>query len=330
MRIAIVGAGGVGGYYGGLLARAGHPVAVLARRGAHLDALRARGIEVRTPEETFVAAVEATDDPHELGQAELAIVAVKNYSLPEVVPALRLLAAGGAIIVPLLNGVDVADRLAAAGVPQASLLGGLSRISAARVGPGVVERRSPFQQIVVGELGGGISERAERIAALLRDAGVESAGASSDITADLWRKFAFIATMAAACGLARSPIGPIRTTPMGRLLIERSVREVVAVARARGVALAADEEAGVVAVIDRVPAAMKPSFLLDLEAGGPTELDDLCGAMSRLGRQAGLETPVHDTAVAALGVAAAARTAAAAPAPKIGSEAKGTDLTTAG
>ncbi len=303
MRIAIVGAGGVGGYYGGLLARAGHAVAMLARRGSHLDALRARGIEVRTPDETFTAAVAATDDPRQLGEVELAILAVKNYSLPEVVPAVRSLAVAGATVLPLLNGVDVADRLAAGGVPPASLLGGLSRISVARVAPGVVERRSPFQQIVVGELGGGISERAERIAGVLRDAGVEGAQASSDITADLWRKLAFIATMAAACGLARSPIGPIRATPLGRLLIERSVHEVVAVARARGVALAADEEGKVVGVIDRVPAAMKPSFLLDLEAGGPTELDDLCGAVARLGRQAGIETPVHDTAVAALGIA---------------------------
>jgi 2-dehydropantoate 2-reductase len=303
MRIAIIGAGGVGGYYGGLLARAGHEVAMLARRGSHLDALRERGIEVRTPDETFTAAVAATDDPRQLGEVELAILAVKNYSLPEVVPAVRSLAVAGATILPLLNGVEVTDRLAAGGVPPASLLGGLSRISAARVGPGVVERRSPFQQIVVGEPAGGLSERAERIAGLLRDAGVEGARASSEITADLWRKLAFIATMAASCGLARSPVGPIRTTPLGHLLIERSVHEVVAVARARGVALAAGEEAKVVAVIDGVPATMKPSFLLDLEAGGPTELDDLSGAVARLGRQAGIETPIHDTAVGALGIA---------------------------
>jgi 2-dehydropantoate 2-reductase len=305
MRIAIIGAGSVGGYYGGLLARAGHAVAMLARPGGHLDALRARGIEVRTPDETFTAAVQATDDPRALGEAELAILAVKNYSLPEVVPAVRSLAVAGATVLPLLNGVDVADRLAADGVPPARLLGGLSRISAARIAPGVVERRSPFQGIVVGELAGGISERAERIAGVLRAAGVEGAQASSDIVADLWRKLAFIATMAAACGLARSPIGPIRVTPLGRLLIERSVGEVVAVARARGVALGADEEAKAVAVIGAVPAAMKPSFLLDLEAGGPTELDDLCGAVVRLGRQGGIETPIHDTAVAALAVAAA-------------------------
>jgi 2-dehydropantoate 2-reductase len=303
MRIAILGAGGVGGYYGGLLARAGQPVGMLAR-GSHLEALRARGIEVRAPGETFTAAVAATDDPAQLGDVELAILAVKGYSLPEIVPAVRQVAATGAVILPLLNGVEVNDRLIAGGVPAANLLGGLSRISAARIGPGVVERRSPFQAVVVGELAGGLSERAERIAATLRDAGVEGARASADITADLWRKFAFIATMAAACGLARSPVGPLRATPLGHLLLERAVGEVVAVARARGVAVDADEEDKVVKIIDAMPELMRPSFLLDLEAGGPTELDDLCGAVARLGRQAGIATPVHDTATAALALAA--------------------------
>jgi 2-dehydropantoate 2-reductase len=313
MRIAILGAGGVGGYYGGLLARAGHPVAMLAR-GSHLEALRERGIEVRMPGETFTAAVTATDDPRQLGEVELAILAVKGYSLPEIAPAVRLVAAAGATVLPLLNGVEVNDRLTAAGVPVAHQLGGLSRISAARLGPGVVERRSPFQQIVVGELGGGISERAERIAGVLRDAGVEGARASADIVADLWRKLAFIATMGAACGLARSAVGPLRTTPLGHLLIERAVAEVVAVARARGVAVDADEEEKVVRIIDGVPATMKPSFLLDLEAGGPTELDDLSGAVARLGRVAGIETPVHDTAAAAMApLAAPSPVAPAAP-----------------
>ncbi len=300
MRIAILGAGGVGGYYGGTLARAGHQVAMLAR-GEHLGALRARGLEVRTPEGTFIAAVQASDDPRELGSAELAIVAVKNYSLQEIVPAARLLGERGAIVLPLLNGVDAADRLVAAGVPDGKVLGGLTQISAARVGPGVVERRSPFQRVVVGERAGGISERAERIAAAFREAGAD-ARASADITADLWRKFAFIATMSAACGLARASVGPVRNAPLGRLLIERALREVLDVARARGVAIADDDEAKMLAFVDSLGEAIKPSFLLDVESGGPTEIDDLSGAVSRLGRQAGVETPVHDVATAALGV----------------------------
>jgi 2-dehydropantoate 2-reductase len=301
MRIAILGAGGVGGYFGGLLAQAGHEVGLLAR-GAHLDALREHGLEVRTPEGTFIAAVRATGDPRELEGSELAVVAVKSYSLPEIAPAARRLAAAGAVVLPLLNGVEAAERLVADGVPDGLVLGGLAEISAARVGPGVVERRSSFQRIVVGERcppSERSSERAERIVAAFRDAGAE-ARVSTDITADLWRKLTFIATMAAACGLARAPIGPVREAPYGPLLIERAAGEVAAVARARGVGLGEGLEAKIVDIITSMPAAMQPSFLLDLEAGGPTEIDDLSGAVSRLGRLAGVPTPVHDVATAAL------------------------------
>ena len=300
MDIAILGAGGVGGYYGGMLARAGNRVSMLAR-GAHLEVLRERGIQVSTPEGTFLAAVEAAEDPRDLGAVELAVVAVKGYSLPEIAPVARRLAEAGAAVLPLLNGVEAADRLVAGGVPAGQVLGGLTEISAVRTGPGVVERRSPFQRVVAGERTGGLSERAERIAGVFREAGVD-ARASADITADLWRKLAFIATMAAACGLSRSPIGPVRRAPLGNLLIERAVREVFAVARARGVALAEGEEANTLAFIAGLPEGMKPSFLLDLESGGPTEIEDLSGAVSRLGRLVGVETQVHDVATAALGV----------------------------
>ena len=301
MRIAILGAGGVGSYYGGVLARAGHPVSFLAR-GAHLDALREKGLEVRTPEGTFTVAVQASGEPRDLGSVALAIVAVKNYSLQEIAPAAKLLAEAGAVILPLLNGVEAADRLVASGVPDAQVLGGLTEISAVRLGPGVVERRSPFQRVVVGERRGGISERAERIAAAFREAGAD-ARASADITADLWRKLAFIATISAACGLARAPVGAIRRAPLGRLLIQRALHEVFTVARARGVAVTDADEARLLAFSNSLGAGLKPSFLLDLESGGPTEIDDLSGAVSRLGREAGVETPVHDVATAALSVA---------------------------
>lgn len=301
MRIAILGVGGVGGYYGGILARAGHAVALLAR-GENLEALRQRGLEIRTPQETFTAAVTAAGDPREIGPADLAIVAVKTYSLPEIAPAARFLAQSGAAILPLLNGVDAADRLIESGVPADRVLGGMTHISAARIAPGVIECRSPFQRVVLGERSGGLSERAERFAAALRDAGAE-ATASAEIDVDLWRKLAFIATMAAACGLSRSPVGPVREAPLGPLLLERAVREVIAVGRARGVALDEREDAAkILAFIDSLAPAIKPSFLLDLESGGPTEIEDLSGAVSRLGRLAGVETPVHDVATAALGV----------------------------
>jgi 2-dehydropantoate 2-reductase len=294
MKIAILGAGGVGGYFGGILARAGHEVAVLAR-GAHLEALRERGLEVRTTEETFIAAVTATDDPEALGAADYAILAVKNYSLPEIIPAVRTVARAGAVIVPLLNGVDVADRLIAAGVRAERILEGLTEISAVRAAPGVISRSSPWARVVVGEKAGGASERAERIVAALREAGAE-ARVSEDMTADLWRKFVFIASMATVCGLSRSPVGPIRSDSLGRELIERAILEVVAVARGLRIELGDGEVARILGFVDSLPPGTKPSFLVDLEAGGATERDDLSGAVSRLGRRAGVETPTHDVA----------------------------------
>jgi 2-dehydropantoate 2-reductase len=300
MRFIVIGAGGIGAYFGGELARAGHDVTLFAR-GAHLAALRERGLLTRTAEREFVTRVGATDDPMELPPADVAILAVKNYSLPEVIPVVRLVAERGADVVSLLNGVTAADQLIAGGVPRSRVVGGLARVSVFRTAPGVVERRSDFHSIVVGELKGGLSERATRIAEALRGAGVD-ARASAAMDVELWQKFVFITAMAAVCGLARTSIGPVREAPGGRRLIQRAVTEVVDVARARGIALPDDEAPRTAAYIDTLPAAMMPSFLVDLEGGGPTELESLSGAVSRFAAEAGLETPVHDTAAAALGV----------------------------
>jgi len=140
-----------------------------------------------------------------------------------------------------------------------------------------------------------------RIVAAFRDSHVDAKG-SKQIDVDLWQKFVFISAMAAACGLARTPIGPLRAQPLGRRMLQRAVQEVVDVARARGIALAADETAQVVGAIDALPPGTKPSFLLDIESGGPTEIDTLSGAVSRYAEEAGVETPVHDTASVVFGI----------------------------
>lgn len=300
MRIAVIGIGGIGGYYAGVLGRVGHDVQAYAR-GDTLRALRERGIEVRTPEPTFTVPVRATDQVDALTPADLALVTVKSYALDAVAPAVRVLAEGGAAVVPLLNGVDAVDRLVRAGVPTTQLLGGVTYISAARVAPGVVERRSPFQRVLIGEPAGGASPRAEEIVAAFSGAGVD-ARVVPDIALALWQKYVFIVAMAAACGLARSTIGPLRDTPLGRRLLERAVHEAAAVGRARGVALPADEEARTLAFMDGLPPAMKPSFVLDVERGAATELDVLSGALAAMAAEAGIETPVHDTAAAALAI----------------------------
>ena len=301
MRFLIIGAGGVGGVFGGELARAGHDVTMFAR-GAHRDAIERNGITVREPEGEFTARVSATDSVADLPSADIAVIAVKSYSLAEVLPAVRTAAERGANVVPLLNGVTAADELIAGGVPRSNVLGGLARVSAVRSAPGVVERLSGFKSMVVGELGGGLSARASAIADAFQGAGID-ARASATMDVELWQKYVFITAMAAVCGLGRASIGPVREAPGGHRLIKRAVGEVVAVARARGVPLPDDEAARTSAyIIDTLPPAMKPSFLLDLESGGPTELDTLSGAVARFAAEAGIECPVHETAMAAFGV----------------------------
>jgi 2-dehydropantoate 2-reductase len=301
MRFIVIGAGGVGGCFGGELARAGHDVTMFAR-GAHLEAMRINGLTVRVPDGSFVARVNATDDIAELPEADVAVVAVKSYSLADIVPAVRAAALRGAHVVPLLNGVTAADDLIAGGVPRDNVLGGIARVSAARVAPGVVERRSGFQSMVVGELSGPVTPRVSAIADVFRDANIE-ARPSGSMEVELWQKFVFITAMAAVCGLSRSSIGPVREARGGRRLVERAVSEVVAVGRASGVELPEDEAARTSAyIIDTLPGDMKPSFLLDLQAGGDTELMTLSGTVARLAGEHGIECPIHETATTALSV----------------------------
>ncbi len=298
MRIGIIGAGGIGGYYGGVLARAGHEVRILAR-GDSLKAIGERGLEVRTPEGAFTARVEAVADGPALRGVELGVVAVKSYSLEAVTGAARAVGEGGGAVLPLLNGVEASQRLIELGVPASAVLGGATYISAARVAPGVVERRSSFQRVLVGELPGGTSPRVDAVVAAFRSAGVD-AEASADIRLELWRKLTFLAAISAACGLVRGDIGAVRARPLGGELVAHLVAETAAVARASGALLPADEEARVTAQIAGLPGPMKPSFLLDLLAGGPNELDILSGAVARLGAAAGVASPVHDVAVTVL------------------------------
>ncbi len=294
----MLGAGAIGAYYGGKLSLAGHGVTLYAR-GENLAAIRGRGLEIRTPEGSRVVTVAATDRADELDAADFAILGVKSYSLDSISPVVRQTAERGAAILPFLNGVETTDRLIALGVQRDAILGGVTRISVARVQPGVVERRGNVQSVIIGELDGQTTDRVTRIAAAFGNAGVE-ARVSSRIDVDLWQKFVFLAAIAGACGLARAPLGIVRDRPLGRRLLQRAVQEAVDVARARGIPLAEDETAKVVGAIDALPPGTKPSFLLDLESGGPTELDILSGAVSRYAEAAGISAPVHETVTAAL------------------------------
>ena len=300
MKICVLGVGGIGAYYGGQLARAGQDVTLYAR-GENLATIRARGLEIRTAEGSWTVPIAATDKVDDLNAQDFAILGVKSYSLADIAPVVKRVAEAGATIVPFLNGVETTDRLVELGVRSEALVGGVTRISVARVAPGVVERRGAFQSVIVGELDNRASDRTTRIAAAFRGAGID-ARTSTEIQTDLWEKFVFIASMAAACGLARRSIGPVRDAPLGRRMLQRAVQEVVDVATARGIPLPAEEAARVLGAIDALPPGTKPSFLLDVEAGGKNELDILSGAVSRYAEAAGVDTPVHDTATAVFSV----------------------------
>jgi 2-dehydropantoate 2-reductase len=299
--IGVVGAGGIGSYYAGTLTRAGHQVRLVAR-GEHLTAIRARGLEVRTAEASSVASPEVSDDGAFVANCEFVIVAVKSYSLTDVGPWLVGAAKHGATLVPLLNGADVDDRLAALGVPRQAILGGIVNASLVRSEPGVVQRKGPGDRVTIGEFDRPSSERASKIVDAFAAAGT-TAAASTDIARDIWRKFAFIVPMGIACGLSRQPMGAVLASDSGRRILTESLHEVVMVARAAAGRLDDADENKVKNELFAIGPAIKPSFLLDLERGGPTELDLLAGTVRRLGREHNVPTPIANLATAAFEVA---------------------------
>lgn len=299
MPVSVIGGGGVGSYIAGLLARHGDEARLLTR-GDHLDAIRRDGLSVRTATESFRVPIDATDDPEALVGSEYALLTVKGYHLAEITPVIRLLAAHGTAIVPLLNGVDIADRLVGLGVPREQIIEGLIAVSVVRTMPGVVECRSPFQRATIGESNGEISKRAVALGTTLDQAGLATR-VSPDIRLDLWRKFAFLAPLAAACFLCRGSIGEVLTEPHGRELLKGALREVIMVGRAMSVGWAADDESKTRDALVSLPAATKPSFLVDVENGRPTEVDTLSGTVVRLGREHDIQTPVHARVVSDVG-----------------------------
>lgn len=303
MNIGIVGAGGIGSYYAGTLTRAGHQVRLVAR-GEHLEVMRARGLEVRKGPESFVAHPTVSDDGALVADCECVLVSVKSYSLPEVGPAIVGAAKRGATIVPLLNGADVAERLESLGVPRGAITGGIVHASLVRTAPGVAERKSPGDRVTVGEFDRTSSDRVKRIIDAFAGAG-SSAVLSADITRDIWRKFSLIVPMGIVCGLTRGTIGPVIASDAGRKLLTNSIHEVVMVARAVAGTLDDADEAKTRDDLLALGPNTKPSFLLDLERGGPTELDLLAGTVRRLGREHAVPTPIADLATTVFEVAVA-------------------------
>jgi 2-dehydropantoate 2-reductase len=292
MKFAIIGAGGVGGYFGGKLAHAGADVAFLAR-GSHLQAIRERGLEITGPGDGFVVRrVTATDDPAALGAVDVVLVAVKTWQLPELVPKLRTLVGPNTSVIPLLNGVE-APALLARELGAASVLGGLCAVISYVTRPGVIEHLGTPATLTFGELQGGASERVEAIRRTMTEARI-TAIVPDDITVAMWKKFVFIAAFGGVGGVTRAPAGVLRSIPATRALLEQAIAEIVAVARGRGIGLENEQTAQTLSYVDTLPAASFASMPRELFAGKRTELDAWNGAVVRMGHAVGVPTPLHD------------------------------------
>jgi 2-dehydropantoate 2-reductase len=297
MRIAIVGAGGVGGYFGAKLARAGEAVVVLAR-GAHLEAIRRDGLHVRSAVEgEFTAKVEAVDSFAGQPPVDMALFCVKSFDTRAAAEALRPVLGVDTGVVSLQNGVDneeIIDEVLGTG----RALGGAAFVFSTIATPGVIAH-TLLGRIVFGELDGRVSERGTRLREALAAAGVP-VELSTDVRRVLWEKYLLISAQAGTTALARVPIGVIRETPETWRMYRRLVEELAALARAAGVGLAHD----VVDTIMKGAAGLAPtafsSLHHDLVSGRRLELEALHGHAVRLGERLGVPTPTVFAVYAAL------------------------------
>jgi 2-dehydropantoate 2-reductase len=300
MRFAIVGSGAVGGYFGARLVRAGHDVTFLAR-GAHLEAIRERGLEIRSPAGDLSIRARAEADPARVGPVDVVVLAVKTYDNATALPMVKALLSSAAsptsstgmpVVLPLQNGVDSPAELASL-VGEQAVLGGSAYISAAVTAPGIITQTGTHQRITFGEFFGDTSRISPRVAAL-RDA-LAGAGihveAVPDARVTLWDKLIFLAPFAGLTGCARLPIGRLWPLPASREVYLAAAAEVARVATAEGVAITTRMDA-LERTVGGIGPDVRASLLVDLEQGKPIEVEALLGSMVRRGRALGVPTPV--------------------------------------
>jgi 2-dehydropantoate 2-reductase len=298
MRIAVMGAGGVGGYFGGLLARAGHDVHFVAR-GAHLKAIRERGLQVESVHGDFqIVPAQVDDDPQQIGLVELVLLCVKTYGLETALAQIRPLVGPDTAVLTLQNGIEAPDRVAEA-FGRDHVLPGVVYCEVAVKAPGVIAQGTPIQRIVFGELDGMLSTRAERIGSVFCDAGIETV-VSDQALAALWSKCCFISAMSGVTTLVRQPLGVVLADQESRRLLRTVMEETRAVAQAKGILFGSDPVELGMEMAERFPAGAKSSMLRDLERGGQLEVEALNGAVVREGRAMGVPTPANQAIYAAL------------------------------
>ncbi|MEW1952113.1 2-dehydropantoate 2-reductase [Terrabacter sp. NPDC080008] len=294
MRIAVLGAGGIGGYFGGRLAASGHDVTFLAR-GAHLEAIREHGLVVTSVAGDFtVRAAQATDDLAAIGVVDAVLLAVKTWQLAPVLEKLPALLALHTAVITVQNGVEAPDRTAAT-VGRSAVLPGIAKIFAHIEAPGRVAHVGGPASLVFDEWApapGAPSERVARLREAVTASGVASP-APDDIWAELWSKMLFVVPFGSLGAALDAAIGQLRSKPSSRTLLQDAMREVEALARARGIRLPARVVEGTMAFVDDQPADSTTSLQRDLLEGRPSELDAWTGAVVRLAGESGVDVPLH-------------------------------------
>ena len=297
MKVAVIGAGGIGGLYGGLLARAGHDVSFLAR-GPHLRAIQEHGLKVQSAQfGDFLVHGRASSDPGELGSADLVLLTVKTYDLDSATEAAAEVLAPEGSLLTFQNGVDAPDRVAAS-LGSERVLIGTTGLETTILEPGVIGHLSSAHYVFVAALHGPPTERVRGIVEVLRHAQINASEAEDGHRA-LWEKAFVLIPMATITSVCRAPIGPIRSLPETNALLEGLLDEVTAVAGAYGYDLS-HARAHVRGMIDAWAYDGKASMARDFERGRPTELEAITGALVRLGEAKGIDVPVARTAYALL------------------------------
>ncbi len=303
MKIAMMGSGGVGGYFGARLAAAGHDVSFIAR-GSHLAAMKRDGLKVLSAKhgDITVKPVHATDDPAGVGEVDVVIIAVKLWDTEATGRAVLPMIGPGTLVISLQNGIEAEDILAPI-VGAEHLAGGAAFIASAIEAPGVIKHIGTIQRIVIGELGGdlegGITPRITEFVEACQAAGID-AEASGDITRILWEKFVFLCGLSGTTTMLEKTAGPIREDQTSRQLLSDIMTEVALVGRAKGIQLPADFVEGRLEFFDGLPAEMTSSTHHDLDRGNRLEIPWLAGAVVRLGNELGVEVPANRKVCTAL------------------------------
>ncbi len=298
MRIAVFGAGAVGGYFGGRLAQSGQEVVFIAR-GEHLKALKENGLRIDDPEgESDIFSVQATDNPVEVGEVDAVILGVKAWQVAEAAELIRPLLGAQSYVVPLENGVEAPITLSKA-LGSQHIFGGLCYIAGFIVGPGHIRHAGITPRVAFGELDNRPSDRAQRLLEAFRASGI-SAEVPPDIHAAMWKKFVFIASISGVGAVTRAPMGVIRSVPETRAMLESAVKEVAEVASNRGISLGEGMVSVTMDIIDSLPEDSTASMQRDIMEGRPSELSYQNGSVVRLGAEVRTPTPVHEFIYSAL------------------------------